>query len=172
MILYVLGLGSPATALPAASWAAWTRPLFTYDGFTYVHSVPPLFIHQYAHAWVDFRSWRDPVPPQPDWFENAAIATRAQKRFLLSLRGEFPGYTENVWGLTASDSRKGYVAWGGPPRHPAIDGSVVPVRGGGLADAGARDRGARGARDAPALRRRRSTASTASPTPSTPRTAG
>jgi hypothetical protein len=31
-----------------------------------------------------------------------------------------------MWGLTSSDSRKGYVAWGGPPRHPAIDGSVVP----------------------------------------------
>ena len=126
MILYVLGLGSPSTPLPAASWAAWGRPLFEYDGLTYVHSVPPLFIHQYAHAWVDFRKWRDPVPPQPDWFENAAIATRAQKRFLLSLAGEFPGYSENVWGLTASDSRKGYVAWGGPPRHPRTDGSVVP----------------------------------------------
>jgi hypothetical protein len=126
MILYVLGLGSPSTPLAPASWAAWGRPLFEYDGLTYVHSVPPLFIHQYAHAWVDFRKWRDPVPPQPDWFENAAIATRAQKRFLLSLTREFPGYAENVWGLTASDSRKGYVAWGGPPRHPGTDGSVVP----------------------------------------------
>lgn len=126
MILYVLGLGSPATPLPAASWAAWSRPLFEYQGHSYVHTVPPLFIHQYAHAWVDFPKWRDPVPPQPDWFENAATATRAQRRFLLSLAGEFPGYSENVWGLTSSDSRKGYVAWGGPPRHPATDGSVVP----------------------------------------------
>ena len=31
-----------------------------------------------------------------------------------------------MWGITASDSRKGYVAWGGPPRSPDIDGSVVP----------------------------------------------
>ncbi|MET0216220.1 MAG: glucoamylase family protein, partial [Vicinamibacterales bacterium] len=30
------------------------------------------------------------------------------------------------WGITASDSRKGYVAWGGPPRDAAIDGTVVP----------------------------------------------
>jgi hypothetical protein len=36
-----------------------------------------------------------------------------------------------VWGITASDSRKGYVAWGGPPRHEAIDGSVVPAAAGG-----------------------------------------
>jgi hypothetical protein len=36
-----------------------------------------------------------------------------------------------VWGITASDSAKGYVAWGGPPRDPAIDGTVVPCAAGG-----------------------------------------
>ena len=45
--------------------------------------------------------------------------------------GQFPGYTDNVWGITASDSRKGYVAWGGPPRHQDIDGTVVPAAAGG-----------------------------------------
>ncbi len=54
-------------------------------------------------------------------------ATRAHKAFCLSLAKEFPGYTENVWGISASDSKKGYVAWGGPPRNPAIDGTVVPA---------------------------------------------
>jgi len=126
MILYILGLGSPSAPLPPESWRAWKRPLFTYDGYTYVHSVPPLFIHQYSHAWIDFRQWRDPVPPQTDWFENSVIATHAQKKFLLSLSSEFSGYTENIWGLTASDSQHGYVAWGGPPRDPHIDGTVVP----------------------------------------------
>src|SRR4029453_5304138 len=48
------------------------------------------------------------------------------------LSSEFPGYSENIWGITASDSRKGYVAWGGPPRHDAIDGSVVPCAAAGL----------------------------------------
>ena len=126
MMLYVLGLGSPKAPLPSESWRAWQRPQFTYDGYTYVHTVPPLFLHQYSHAWIDFRRWRDPVPPQPDWFANSVAATRAQKAFLLSLSKEFPGYTENVWGLTASDSRNGYLAWGGPPRDPNTDGTVVP----------------------------------------------
>jgi len=36
-----------------------------------------------------------------------------------------------MWGITASDSIKGYVAWGGPPRDPAIDGTVVPSAAGG-----------------------------------------
>ena len=31
-----------------------------------------------------------------------------------------------MWGLTASDSEPGYIAWGAPPREPAIDGTVVP----------------------------------------------
>ena len=66
-----------------------------------------------------------------DWFENSVIATRAHKAFCLSLAKEFPGYSDNVWGITASDSQKGYVAWGGPPRHPAIDGSVVPAAAAG-----------------------------------------
>ena len=131
MILYLLGLGSPASPLPVESWRAWGRPLFTYGTYTYVHTVPPLFIHQYSHAWVDFRHWRDPVGPQPDWFGNSIVATYAQRDFLLDLRSEFPGYGENLWGLTASDSMKGYVAWGGPPRDPAIDGSIVPCAAGG-----------------------------------------
>jgi len=69
--------------------------------------------------------------PYVDWFENSVAATRAHKAFCLSLSTEFPGYTDTVWGITASDSQKGYVAWGGPPRHHAIDGSVVPAAAGG-----------------------------------------
>ena len=79
-------------------------------------------MHQYAHAWVDFRGWRE-REPRIDWFENSVIATRAHKAFCLSLAKEFPGYTRHMWGITASDSRKGYVAWGGPPREEPIDGS-------------------------------------------------
>ena len=62
---------------------------------------------------------------------DSETATRAHKAFCLSLAREFPGYTDDVWGITASDSAKGYVAWGGPPRHPAIDGTVVPCAAAG-----------------------------------------
>lgn len=102
----------------------------TFEGYRYVSAADPLFVHQYAHAWVDFRGWREtppPATPAVDWFANSVTATRAHKAFCLSLSSEFPGYSEHVWGITASDSRKGYVAWGGPPRHDAIDGSVVPA---------------------------------------------
>jgi hypothetical protein len=131
MILYLLAIGSPAHAIPAESWSAWSRPTMTYGAYTYVSHADPLFVHQYSHAWVDFRGRRERGPEGVDWFANSVTATRAHKAFCLSLAGEFPGYTEQIWGITASDSRKGYVAWGGPPRHPAIDGTVVPAAAAG-----------------------------------------
>ena len=130
MILYLLAIGSPTHPIPAESWRAWTRPIMKFQDFTYVSAADPLFVHQYSHAWVDFRGRRD-REGGVDWFENSVTATRAHKAFCLSLSSEFPGYTNNMWGITASDSQKGYVAWGGPPRHRAIDGSVVPAAAAG-----------------------------------------
>lgn len=130
-VLYLLGIGSRTHAISPCSWYAWARPRITYDGYTYVAGAPPLFVHQYSHAWVDFRGLRERQLPFVNYFENSIVATRAHKAFCLDLAGEFPGYSENIWGITASDSIKGYVAWGGPPRDPAIDGSVVPCAAGG-----------------------------------------
>jgi hypothetical protein len=130
-ILYLLAIGSPTHPIPAGSWRAWRRPVVTFDVYSYIGGPPPLFVHQYAHAWVDFRGWREREPPHTDWWENSVVATRAHKAFCLRLRPEFPGYSEHLWGITASDSRKGYVAWGGPPRHEQIDGTVVPCAAAG-----------------------------------------
>ncbi len=66
-----------------------------------------------------------------DYFENSVTATRAHRQFCLDLQKEFPGLNEDVWGITASDSTKGYVVWGGPPRHGPIDGTTVPCAAGG-----------------------------------------
>jgi len=129
-MLYLLGLGSPTHPLPAASWRAWVRPTLTWDGTTYVTHAGPLFLHQYSHAWIDFRGWRDPDPPH-DWFANSVAATRANRGYCLSIRDRFPGYGENLWGVTASDARDGYKAWGGPPPDPQVDGTVVPCAAAG-----------------------------------------
>ncbi len=58
-------------------------------------------------------------------------ATRAHKLFCLSLRNAYPAYSEDLWGITASDSPYGYVVWGGPPPVGPIDGSVVPCAAAG-----------------------------------------
>lgn len=130
-MLYLLAIGSPAHPIPAESWYAWKRDWITYGEYKYLSAPAPLFIHQYAHAWVDFRGWRESKPPRVDYFENSVIATRAHRAFCLDLAKEFPGYTENIWGITASDTQRGYHAWGGPPRQGPIDGSVVPCAAGG-----------------------------------------
>lgn len=131
MILYLLAIGSPASKIPPTSWYAWRRDTMNYDQFNYITG-GPLFVHQYSHAWVDFRQRRDQRQPRTNWFQNSVIATRAHRAFCVDLASVFPGcYEPNVWGITASESAKGYVAWGGPPRDSAIDGTVVPCAAGG-----------------------------------------
>lgn len=126
-ILYLLAIGSPTSPIPPSSWYAWERTWEEYDGYRYLGAVSPLFIHQFSHAWVDYRNRRERLPPNVDYFENSVKATRAQRQFFIDvLSKEFPKYGPNMWGLTASDSQKGYLAWGAPPRDPRTDGTVVP----------------------------------------------
>jgi hypothetical protein len=131
-ILYLLAIGSHTHAIEPRAWQALRRDAYTYGGQQYFTTIGvPLFMHQYAHAWVDFRGRREEQGQRIDYFANSVAATRAHRAFCIELGKEFPGYTENVWGITASDSAKGYVAWGGPPRDPAIDGTVVPCASAG-----------------------------------------
>ncbi len=131
-ILSLLAIAAPEKPLPPDTWYAWERPVITYGGYTYINGAPTLFTHQYSHAWIDFRGRRERQPPHTDWFENSVRATYAHRQFCLDLAQEFPGcYSENLWGITASDTRKGYRAWGGPPRRGEIDGSIVPCAAGG-----------------------------------------
>lgn len=123
MAMYLLGLGSYSHPLKPDMWKAWKRTTFEYDGLRYIGSFAPLFIHQYSQAWFDFRGQRDEYG---DYFRNSTIATDVHRRFCLELAKEFPDYSDNLWGITASDSQKGYVIWGGPPAMGPIDGTVVP----------------------------------------------
>lgn len=120
MLLYLLALGSPTHPIDADCWQAWTRPKMSYAGFDYIGAADPLFVHQYSHAWFDFRHQRDAYA---DYFANSIMATRAHEAFCLSLGKP---YSEDYWGISASDSQHGYTAWGGPPGEGGIDGSVVP----------------------------------------------
>lgn len=130
-ILYLLAIASQTNPLPVDTWYAWRRPVITYGEHTYISGAPPLFVHQYSQAFIDFRGHPERRPPGTDWFDNSVQATLAHRRFCLDLRDQFPGYEENIWGITASDSARGYVAWGGPPATRNIDGTVVPCAAGG-----------------------------------------
>src|SRR5712671_4992395 len=123
MMIYLLGLGSLPHPLPLQAWNAWKRTKFEFDGFRYIGAFAPLFIHQYSQAWFDFRGKRDAFA---DYFQNSALATDAHRHFCIELSTQFPDYSDDLWGITASDSQKGYVIWGGPPVMGPIDGTVVP----------------------------------------------
>ncbi len=120
MMIYLLAIGSPTHPVAPSYWNNFTRPVIHYKGYDYISGNDPLFTHQYSQAWYDFRGKRDGYA---DYFQNSVTATRAHKAFCLS----YPEwYGEDYWGITASDSERGYTAWGGPPPLGRIDGTVVP----------------------------------------------
>jgi len=129
MMLYLLGMGAYTRPLSSRTWTSWKRLTFEYHGLKYIGSFAPLFVHQYSQAWFDFRGRRDQYA---DYFENSKTATQAHKIFCLELAPRFPDYSEDLWGITASDSPSGnYEVWGGPPEIGPIDGTVVPSATGG-----------------------------------------
>ena len=134
MMLYLLALGSPTHPVDPACWDAWSRPVMRYAGFEYISASDPLFVHQYSHAWYDFRNKRDKYA---DYFANSILATRAHLAFCLNLGKP---YSPDYWGISASDWQHGYTAWGGPGSRDGsgnstgfggIDGSVVPYASAG-----------------------------------------
>jgi hypothetical protein len=127
MVLYLLAIGSSTHSIPPDSWYAWKRPELVYGNFKYITSTAPLFAHQYSHAWVDFRERREGRAPYTNWFVNSITATRAHREFCIGLEPKFASYSADIWGITASDSAKGYSAW----PDLSIDGTIVPCAPGG-----------------------------------------
>ena len=131
-ILYLLAIGSPTYPISPSSWHALWRDRYRYEGHAYFTTIGvPLFMHQYSHAWVDYRNRRETTGDRIDYFQNSIAATLAHRAFCINLRHDFPAFGPDVWGITASDSAKGYLAWGGPPRDADVDGTIVPSAAGG-----------------------------------------
>ena len=128
IIMYLLGMGSSSHPLDPTAWSAWKRSTFEYAGLRYIGSYAPLFVHQYPQAWFDLRGKRDRYA---DYFKNSQTCTEVHRRFCLELAARFPDYSDDLWGITASDSQNGYVVWGGPPEIGPIDGTVAPSATGG-----------------------------------------
>ena len=131
LAMYLLAIGSATHPIPSSAWTAWERPRReTQPGTLYIESPAPLFVHQYSHAWFDFRGLRD---GGIDYFQNSRLATVLHREFCIDLHERFPWFGEDMWGITASDSRYGYIDWGGPKSrsNSKIDGTLVPCASGG-----------------------------------------
>ncbi len=144
LLLYVLGLGSSTHPLTEAGFPAWTE---TYQwenlyGIDFLYA-GPLFIHQYSHAWIDFRGIRDAFMREKrcDYFENSRRATLVQREYAIRNPRSFAGYGTDCWGLSAGDGPSaepclvagrhqafyGYSARGVPygPDDGTLDGSAL-----------------------------------------------
>jgi hypothetical protein len=129
LILSLLAIASPTHPVPVNSWYAFRRDPVVFQDYRFV-GAGPLFTHQFSHAWLDLEGRRDSPPLQLDYFQNSVTATMAHRDYDLSLRSMFPGYSDNIWGITPSDSDIGYLGWGGFSRHD-VDGTVVPCAAAG-----------------------------------------
>ncbi len=133
MILYLLALGSPTHPVPASTWTYWMSGYqwTTQYGQTYI-IFPPLFGHQYSHCWVDFRTSQDAFMRVKGitYFENSRRATLAQRAYAAANPYGWTGYSDSLWGLTASDIKNGYSARGAPPTQND-DGTITPSAPGG-----------------------------------------
>jgi hypothetical protein len=110
ILLYVLALGSPTYPIGPHAYEAWTvtyqwENLYDID-FLYAG---PLFIHQFSHAWIDFRVIRDAFmrEKRSDYFENSRRAVMIQREYARRNPLGFAGYDESCWGLTACDGPTG-----------------------------------------------------------------
>ncbi len=90
--MYLLGIGSATHPLSPESWDAWFRPTFEYEDLKYVGSFAPIFVHQYSHAWFDFRDKQDKYT---DYFANSVIATQAHRLFCIDLASQFKDYGDD-----------------------------------------------------------------------------
>lgn len=106
IVLYVLALGSPTHPLKGDCYEAWTATyqwenMYGYD-FLYAG---PLFVHQFSHAWIDFRGIQDRFMREKrcDYFENSRRATCVQREYARRNPNGFVGYDEHCWGLSACD---------------------------------------------------------------------
>jgi hypothetical protein len=148
MILYILALGSPTHAIDAGAWAAWTSGYRWNAFYGQPHvNFAPLFGHQYSHVWIDFRDIQDAYMRGQgiDYFENSRRATLAQRAYAVDNPGDWNGYGEQFWGLTASDgpgtftaqvgggsrSFRGYWARGAAATTVRDDGTLAPTAAGG-----------------------------------------
>jgi hypothetical protein len=148
MILIIMALGSPTYPIPDDAWANWCATYDWEEFYGYEHvNFGPLFGHQYSHMFIDFRDIQDDYMSEKgiDYFENSKRATLSNRAYCIDNPLSFEAYSENIWGLTASDGPaniamdyKGkqvqfstYSARGAATGYQNDDGTIAPTAAGG-----------------------------------------
>ena len=142
LFLYILAAGTGMENVEKSfdAWLETYRWRTPYPGLSHV-AFPPLFGHQFSHAFIDFRGIVDKFMREKgiDYFENSRRATLTQQQYAIENPHGWKGYGEFIWGVTASDGPgedynhsgfefKGYAGRGaaGPQYNYFDDGTIAP----------------------------------------------
>ncbi len=105
-LIYIMALGSPTFPINPSIYNKWTST-FEWKKLYDIECIyaGPLFIHQMAQIWLDFKGIKDDLNRKIgiDYFENSSRATKIQQKYAIENPLGFPHYGENGWGITASE---------------------------------------------------------------------
>lgn len=133
LMMYVLASGTtnPKHFVDKEYYDTINKPYGKYCCHEYIYTwYGSLFVHQYSHAFIDFRKTKD--ENGINWFKNSIAATKAARRYAIDNRKYSKSYSHNSWGLSSCDAKDGYVgAYGNPPSGlnntmHLCDGTVAP----------------------------------------------
>lgn len=106
LFLYILAAGLDMHNVED-SYDAWLSSYNWSDYYPeYPHVLfPPLFGHQFAHSFIDFRGLADSYMRTKgiDYFENSRRATYSQRQYAMDNPHGWVGYDSLCWGVTACD---------------------------------------------------------------------
>ncbi len=121
MTLYLLALGEPEHPLGVDSWKDWKRNEVEYGGRKTL-SGGPIFMHQMAQSFFNFKNQRDSLGY--DYWVTSEQATLINRQFCIDHSANRKSYSSEIWGLNACDAPDGYAAFGAPGDE---NGTVSPT---------------------------------------------
>jgi hypothetical protein len=132
MMAYLLAMASPTYAIPSECYyRGWVADRATYvNGNTYYGIEQPvgkplggpLFFTHYSYLGLDPRKLDDVYT---NYFDSNRAISRINQAYCIDNPDKYEGYSELVWGLTASTNPRGYGAH--EPGSPADNGTIAPT---------------------------------------------
>ena len=130
-IIYILAIASPTHGVPASLWqTGWAGNSNYVNGKTFYgykldvgwDKGGPLFFAHYSFLGFDPRHKKDAYA---NYFINNRNHTLINRAYCIDNPQNFTGYSENCWGLTASDDPDGYMAH--EPVSGRDNGTITPT---------------------------------------------
>lgn len=129
LMIYFLGVASPTHPINSDMFYNFIREKVSAFGMEFITSpFGSLFVHQFSHAFIDFRGKKDKLGI--DYFENSKIATLVNREYCIERSNIFETYGENSWGITPCETPNGYVgSLGSKPSKLSTDDGTIALCG-------------------------------------------